>query len=593
MNKNNTQKGQVIIINTLMFFALSVAIIFALTSPVVSSFNITKSFSKSKQSFLVANSAVNEAMYKLNTNKSIASSETLALSQGSATIAVADTGMGKMVSVSSDVDSYKRNYELALEAGSGVSFNYGLQVGQGGFDISGGSGIIGNVYANGDIVGSNGAYITGTAVSANISDPVSVTSNNIGTIDPGIQINFGGNSTSTPQDVAQSFTVSTTTPVSSIRILIKKTNSPWSNVTLRITTDNAGKPSKTDIAQGTISASTVTSSFNYLSIPLSSTISLTPGTTYWLVFDSTNFWGPYYSLGANENTFSGGALKLAQNGWSQSNGGTWIDPVPNTLDAYFDIYVGGSTGVIDGVAVGTGVLGDAWSYEVKNSTIAGTAYCQSGTSNNKACDISRGVPVQQTYPISDGNIIDWKAEATAGGATSTKSYGSGTYSLGPTKIEGDLSVGSGGILNLDGTVYVTGTILVNGGGIVRVNPSLSNKSVVLLADGTIKTNGGGQFAGSGSGGSYIMLVTTSNCPNGVGCSGENAVDISGGAGAVVINAQNGTLSFSGGAQAKQATAHRIEMDGGTTVTYESGLVNPVFNTGPSGAWTVSSWKEVE
>lgn len=592
MNKINRQKGQVIIINTLLFFALSIAIIFALTSPVVSSFNITKSFSRSKEAFLLANSAVNEALYRLNSNKALSSSETLTLAQGQSVIAVADTVEGKTISVSSDVNSYERNYELKLSAGSGVRFNYGLQVGQGGFDISGGSGINGNVYSNGDIVGSNGAYITGSAVSANVSDPILVTSNT-GVVDPLFQIDFGGNSASIPQDIAQSFTVSTTTPVSSIRILIKKTGSPWSNITMRVTTDSSGKPSKNDIAQAVISASTITSTFNYLTIPLNNTVSLTPGTTYWIVLDSTNFWGPYYSLGANDSIFSSGSAQVSQDGWSQSNGGTWNSTSSSTLDVYFDVYVGGSTGIIDGITVGSGGSGDAWSYEVKNSNVAGTIYCFAGTSNNKACNTSRSVPVEQAFPVSDGNIVDWKNEALSGGSTSTISLGNGTHTLGPIKINGDLSIGSGGMLNLNGTVYVTGNILVNGGAIVRVNPTLSNKSVVLLADGKVKSNGGGQFQGSGSTGSYIILVTTSACPNSAGCSGENAVEVSGGTGAVVINAQKGTLEFSGGAQAKQATANKIIMSGGTTVTYESGLVNPVFNSGPSGAWNVSSWKEVE
>lgn len=592
MNKINRQKGQVIIVNTLLFFALSVAIIFAITSPVVSSFNITKSFLKSKEAFLLANSAVNEAFYRLNSNKNLPSSEILTLSQGESIIAVADTANGKTISVSSEVDSYERNYELDLTAGSGVRFNYGLQVGQGGFEISGGSGINGNVYSNGDIIGSNGAYITGSAISANVSDPVLVTSNT-GIVDPLFQINFGGNSASIPQDIAQSFTVSTTTPVSSIRILIKKTGSPWSNITMRITTDSSGKPSKTDIAQATISASIVTSTFNYLTVPLASTISLTPGTTYWIVFDSVNFWGSYYSLGANDSVFGSGLAKISQDGWSQSNGGTWESTSSSTLDVYFDVYVGGSTGIIDGITVGSSGTGDAWSYEVKNSTVAGTIYCFAGTSNNKACDTSRPVPVEQAFPVSDGNIDDWKNEALAGGSTSTISLGNGTHTLGPIKINGDLSIGSGGILNLSGTVYVTGDILVNGGAIVRVNPALSNKSVILLADGKVKSNGGGQFQGSGVSGSYIVLVTTSSCPAGLGCSGDNAVEVSGGTGAVVINAQKGTLEFSGGAQAKQATAHKIIMSGGTTVTYESGLVNPVFDSGPSGAWNINSWKEVE
>jgi hypothetical protein len=90
MIKNNRQKGQVIIINTLLFFALSSAIIFALTTPVISSFNSTKSFSKSTASFLLANSAVNEGFYKLNSNKNILPTESLSLAQGEATIFIAD-----------------------------------------------------------------------------------------------------------------------------------------------------------------------------------------------------------------------------------------------------------------------------------------------------------------------------------------------------------------------------------------------------------------------------------------------------------------------------------------------------------------------
>lgn len=593
MIKKNTQKGQVIIINTLLFFALSTAIIFAVTSPVISSYQTTKSFSKSKQAFLVANSASSEALYKLNTNKTLSSAETVTLAQGSATITVADTSEGKTVSIDSDVDSYQRNYQLSLSTDSGVSFSYGLQTGQGGFDMSGGAGINGNVYSNGDVIGSGGPYITGSAVSSNVTDPLIVTSNNSGTIDPPNQINFGGNTTS--QDAAQSFTVSTSTAVSSVRILIKKSGSAWmNNVTMRIVADNSGKPNKTTLAQGDISASMVTTTFNYLTIPLASTISLTPGATYWLVFDTSTTYGQYYVLGANNATYATGTARTSVAGWSSSNGGTWIATSPTTLDQYFDIYVGGSTGVIQGVTVGSGGTGDAWAFEIKNSTIAGTAYCQSGSGNNKACNTTRANPAQQSYPLSDGNIDDWKAEATAGGATTTISLGgSSVRTIGPVKINGDLSVGSGATLNINGTVYVTGNVSVSGGGIIRINPAQGGNSAVIVTDGRVSASGGGQFQGSGTSGSYILLVTSSTCPTGAGCSGNNAVQVSGGTGAVVLNAQKGTISFSGGAQAKQATANKIIMGGGTTVTYESGLANPTFTSGPSGSWKVDGWKEVE
>jgi hypothetical protein len=62
---------------------------------------------------------------------------------------------------------------------------------------------------------------------------------------------------------------------------------------------------------------------------------------------------------------------------------------------------------------------------------------------------------------------------------------------------------------------------------------------------------------------------------------------------VVLNAQNGTISFTGSASAKEATAHKMSLSGSTTVNYESGLANMNFNSGPSGTWNVNSWKEIE
>lgn len=590
MNNFSTQKGHVIIINTLLFFTLSIAIIFAVSTPVLSSFQITKSFLKSKQAFMVATSASNEAVYKLNTNKTLAGAETVSLAQGSATISVADTADGKQVSINSDVDSYQRNYEINVAISDGVSFNYGVQVGQGGFNMSGSSGIIGNVYSNGNVMGTGGAYVTGSAIAANISDPITVATNNSGVTDPPNQIDFGGDTT--PQDGAQSFSINTAEPVSSVRLLIKKSGSAWmNNITMRITSDNNGKPSKTTLAQATISAATVSSSFGYLTVPLEAVVALTPGTTYWLVFDTATTAGQYYSLGANDAVYAGGSAKLGT--WASGNGGTWNNTSPSTLDAYFDINVGGSTGLISGVSVGSAGVGDAWSYEVENSTIAGSLYCQAGTGNNKVCDNSRPNPVQQASSISDGNIEDWKSEAEAGGTIASVSLGSSdVLDIGPVKINGDLDVGAGAVLNLNGIVYVTGDISVSGSGVVQINPALGSQSVALVADGQITAGGGGQFQGSGDSNSYILLVTTSSCP-GVGCANSPAIEITGGTGAVILVAQNGTLEFNGGAQAKQATADTIVMSGGATITYESGLQNPNFTSGPSGSWAIVSWKEVE
>jgi hypothetical protein len=470
-----------------------------------------------------------------------------------------------------------------------------MQAGQGGFQMSGGAGIYGNVYSNGDIVGSGGPFITGSATVANASEPTAHQTNS-GAATPPHAVNYGAEPAVSPQDAAMSFRVATSTPVTSIRFYIKKNNNNWmNNTTVRITTDNGGKPSKTTVASGTISAPQVTTAYNYLSVPFTSNPVLNQNTTYWIVFDTAVTWGSYYTLAATNNTYANGVMKTGT--WSSSNGGTWNATSPATLDAYFDLYVGGDTGLISGVTIGS-AGGDAWAHDVQNSTVSGTIYCQGGSGNNKACNTSRTDPVQQPMPISDGNIIEWKSVAEAGGVLNgNQSYQGGTIaSIGPKKIVGNLDVGGGAVLTLNNTVWVTGNINISGGARVKLGSNYGSTSGILVADGKIEMTGGGNMQGSGTSGSYILAVTTSQCPyvSGCGSNGSNqAIKVSGGTGSVVLNAQNGMLEFTGGASAKQATAKTVVMSGGTTVNYESGLADINFYSGPSGSYNLISWDEVE
>jgi hypothetical protein len=593
MNKKKfikKESGQVVILNTLFFLAISLIIVLGIAGPVLNTYNISKSFLKSKQAFLIANSASEEALYRLKTGKQLLSSETFNLAGGTATITVGDQGDNKVVTIESDLEDYKRNLNVRITQGVGVSFNYGLQSGKGGFIMSGGAGINGNVYSNGDIIGTGGPYITGSATVANSSDPIADTFNQ-GPDIPTHSINFGGNGI--PQDFAQSFTVNQNTPVSSVRFYIKKSQNVWmNNVTLRITTDNGNKPSKTTLSSGVISANQVTTSYNYFTVPFTSTPVLTPGTKYWLVFDTGTTWGSFYSLGANNGSYAFG--KGMSGSWASNNGGTWGDTNPNTTDIYFDVFLGGDTGLISGVSIGS-AGGDAWAHQVNNSSVTGTIYCQAGSGNNKACNTSRPDPAEQPYPVSDGNILEWKSVAESGGVhNGNLSYGGAdVISIGPKKIEGNLNVGAGATLNITGTLWVTGNIAISGGAVVKLGPNYGSESGILVTDGRISLTGGGTIQGSGQAGSYILAVTTSECPDIGNCGNKPAIEVTGGTGSVILNAQKGTISFSGGANAKQATAYKIIMSGGTTVNYETGIADVSFSSGPSGSWNLISWDETQ
>lgn len=582
------QGGYIVILNVLFFLTICSILVIALMTPLVSNSQAAKGQLKSVQAFMVGNSAVEESLYRLKKSYSLPASEQLVLGAATATISVASSPDEKTIRVDTESDDFFRNFEIETSTGAGVNFNYGLQSGRGGFIMSGGATINGNVYSNGDIIGSGGPIITGSAFVANQSNPNPNVQNG-SLFPPTSEIAFGGNTT--PQDFAQSFQVSTTSPVTSVRLYMKRTTTGWMNdINMYLVEDNGGKPDKTKMDTVTIGTSQITTSFNYISVPFSSAVSLTPGATYWLVFDTSTTWGSYYAIAASSSSYADGIGKTGT--WANGNGGTWSDTSPAGLDAYFEIFVGGDTGLIDGVTIGQNG-GDAWAFEVNNSTMYGDLYCQASFNNNKVCDSSRPDPSQQAFPVSDGNIADWKAEAEAGGTiVGNVSYGNDdTDTIGPVKIEGDLDVGAGATLNVSGTLYVTGDINVNGGGIVQLAGSYGTDPGVIVSDGLISVGGGGVFQGNGLSGSYVLVLTTSDCHTET-CGNDMAITVSGGTDSVILNAQKGGIEFVGGASANQVTAYEVVMGGGTTVNYISGLADVNFSSGPAGSWTIDSWLEI-
>jgi hypothetical protein len=460
-----------------------------------------------------------------------------------------------------------------------------VQVGAGGFVLSGGSSINGNVYSNGDINATTGVHITGSATAAN---PPALTADQVNAT-PAISsctsstcITFA-NSTAT-QDIAQSFKISAAIPLNNIQFYMKKVGAP-SDATVKIVNDNAGKPGTDILMSNTLSASAVTTSFGWVTVTLPSTPILDPNQTYWFVIDASSNTSKYYILGANVGGYANGTVKIGQ------YGGSWSGTTPANLDTYFKIYLGGGTSIIGGneystgVYVGTTGSDNAWAHTVKGATVTGALYCQTGSYTNKSCNTSKADPAPQPMPLSEGNIQDWKNDAVAGG-TITGNYhvGDGGATLGPKQITGNLLVDGGGTLTVSGTLWVQGTITVTGGGKVRLASSYGANDGALVSDGIVSVDGGGTFYGSGTTGSYPFLITTSACPVESGCNGASAVTLSGGAGTVAIIAQDGTASINGGSALKAVTAKQINMGGGATLSYDSGLINANFSSGPGGSW---------
>jgi hypothetical protein len=255
----------------------------------------------------------------------------------------------------------------------------------------------------------------------------------------------------------------------------------------------------------------------------------------------------------------------------------------------------GPSGLVDNVDVGQGTTGDAWANTVRSSTVYGNLFCNSGTGNNKGCVAkpNSAVPAVVDMPITDAMITKWKNDASdpaLGGGTTTGNVTISTaQSLGPQKITGDLAINAD--LEITGTLYVVGNITTNNGAQVSLDSSYGNTGGIIVSDGRVTLSNNVEFFGSGSAGSYVLLVTTSACPT--SCSGLNALEILNNVGAILVNAQNGTVHLNNNVELNEVVGNKIIIDNSAEVHYLSGLANTNFTSGPSGGWSIESWQEVE
>jgi len=585
--KLKMNKGAAMMILFLFFVVISTTILLGVVVPVVREYSISSSSLFSRQAYFNAESGMEDIIYRIKNNMetgTVGDDRTLLLGDSYVSVPMTiinGTNNKKYISVIGDENNRERNLGVTLTTSSGTTFNYGVLVGQGGIYLDSGT-INGNVYSNGPITASSSGsnIITGSAVVANDSDSVYTESNSSDI--SSYNITFG-NTTST-QDIAQSFTVSSSKTLNKIELYLKRYNWP-SDMTVKVVNDSSGKPGTTILDSATISTGNVGTSYTWVTATFSNSVTLSTNTTYWFVIDygSASLY-QYYIIGALDDEYSNGLGKIGQ------YNSTWNNTNPADLDYLFNIYLGTPTGYIKGygpynqIYIGTS-SGLAWANTVDNTNVNGNVYCQSGSGNSKTC-VSKNDPDYVDFPISDDNILVWKEDSLSGGTYSGNySVGWAGATLGPKKIDGNLSISGGGTLVLTGNLWVTGNLILNGGGTIKLDSSYGSNDAVIVVDGTINVSGGGHATGSGSTGSYIMLLTTS--------SSTFAATLSGGAGAVIMYAPNGTLNISGGASLNEATAYKINISGGSSVTYESGLVDNNFSSGASGSWSIDSWEESE
>ncbi len=549
----------------------------------------------SSQTYYTSEAGIEDALLRVTTNMKYTTNYTLAVGSGSTTVNLSGPLTAIDITSTGVVSNSTRKLEVSLGASqnsTNVSFNYGVQVGYGGLVMANNAGINGNVYANGTISGGNGSYVSGSAFSAN-APASSADQDNSSPSTPANSINFGDSNAT--QDLIQSFQVSQDLPVSKVQFYLKKTSAPG-NATVRIVPDSGGNPSTTSIATGTLNASSVGTTYGWIDVSFSSNPQLNSGVTYWLVVDGSTSSTKYYTVGAG-SSYANGQAKLGQ-----YSSGPWSNTSPSGLDAYFKLFLGGTSGSIDNVNVGTAGVGDTRAHSVTSSTIAGNNYCQTGSGNNKACNTSQTDPSPVDFPISDANIAEFESEAQVGGTINgdyNLTTNGSTATIGPKIITGNMNIANFSTLTLTGTIWVQGNLTLNNGVLIKLSSIYGSSGGTIIVNGYVNISNNSSFAGSGQTGSYMLVISNNDCngtlsPTGLTCIGSNsAISVGNNAGLVAIFAPYGQVEVANGASAREITGYRLNLSPNSNVTYDTGLANGNFSSGPGGGFQINSWKEIE
>ncbi len=525
----------------------------------------------------IAEAGIDKAIYELNQSGSFVGETNVTVGEGQYTTTVSsiDASTKQVTSTAYIPNSTNPTSQITVKMKVGISlaavaFNFGVQVGDGGIVMGNGSRIVGNLFTNGSASG--GGTVTGDLTVAGGTTPTpdqQWTTQNTG-------LNLGD--VSARANVAQSFKPSLSETFNKFSLYIKKTGAPG-DITLKLVSDNNGKPSSTVLATGTLPASSVSTSYTFADANFTTTPSIADAQTYWVIAISSVNASNYFTIGMdNTDGYPDGTGKYSTN-WSASS------PVWNNAngDLNFKMYIGGLITSMTGLTVG----GNARAHTLSNCTVGGNAYYFSSITScpvakTKYAGTADTAPV--AMPISDAQIDNWETLAEEGGVISGPYTLSGTQNLGPIKIDGDLNVAINATLYLTGPVWVKGNVNFGNGSSLIVHASTGTSGAILLADNPGSENTSGivdlsnnmTIAGNGTPGSYPMILSTN--------SGDNAITMSNNATSVILYASQGTVNVINNAIANQVSAYRLNLSNNTEVQYVNGLQNQSFSNGPGGSW---------
>ncbi|MEK7069713.1 MAG: hypothetical protein AAB962_01515, partial [Patescibacteria group bacterium] len=147
--KNKKQGGYAVLTSVMFFMFISIIIVSGMQTISYKEAKSSKDFGASKKSFFMAESGVEDMAYRIIKGKQYNTTEILSLGGYFSTTTVASIGGFREITATGTASKMIRKSKIKLKNNSGVSFHYGVQVGEGGIIMENSAQVIGNIFSNG------------------------------------------------------------------------------------------------------------------------------------------------------------------------------------------------------------------------------------------------------------------------------------------------------------------------------------------------------------------------------------------------------------------------------------------------------------
>lgn len=282
----------------------------------------------------------------------------------------------------------------------------------------------------------------------------------------------------------------------------------------------------------------------------------------------------------NGNVYSNGSIRGAGNN-SQITGDAWV----------------AGTNSIDKTQIGV----DTHANIILNSNIGRDAYYQiiENTAVNGAKYPNSPDPPAKDLPISYAQIQEWEKAAESGGVINNNYTPPNNSSLGPVKINGNLTFNHDTTITITGPVWVNGDIIGGNNITIKLQDGLSSGFPIIadnpidqISSGKIKLDNNVITQDSAAGGLLLFVSTNKSLDI-----DQPAIwlynNVNKDKAQSIIFSLQGVIKVENNVKFKEISGYGLYLKNNAEIVYEQGLINAQFSSGPSGGWKISEWKETE